>query len=73
MQSGFSFECYLTLVHYGDIDYSELEGRSNEKISYVFGGDEKFVRPRYIRVAATVIVIIEGITNICVESHTSNQ
>jgi hypothetical protein len=54
-------------VHYYDIDNSELEDRSNEKISYVFGGEPKFVRERYSRVAATVIVIVEGITNICVK------
>jgi len=53
-------------VHYYDIDNSELEDRSNEKISYVSGGEAKFVRERYNRVAESVIVIVEGATNICV-------
>jgi hypothetical protein len=62
----FSFERFLSLPNYDDIDNSELEGRLNERISYVFGGEPKFVRERYILVAAIVIVIIAGITNICV-------
>src|ERR1700733_7987720 len=66
MPRRFSSERFLSLPNYDDIDNSELEGRSNERISYVFGGEPKFDRERYIRVAATVIVIIAGITNICV-------
>jgi hypothetical protein len=64
--SGFSFERFLSVVHYNDIDNSKLEDRSNERIPYVFGGEEKLVRERYIRVAATVIVINAGDKNICV-------
>lgn len=53
-------------MHYNDIDSSELEDRSNERISYASRGEAKFVRERYIRVEATAIVIIAGTTNICV-------
>ena len=53
-------------MNYDDIDNSEIEGGSNERISYVFWGELKFVRERYIRVAATVIINIEGTTHICV-------
>jgi len=57
---------FLSLLHYDDTDYSELEDKSNESTPYVFWGEAKFVRERYIRVAASVIVIIAGTTNICV-------
>ncbi len=66
MPRRFSFETFLSLPNYDDIDNSELEGNSNGRISYEFGGEPKSVRERCILVAATVIVIIAGITNICV-------
>ena len=66
MRSGCSFERLLILLHYNDIDNSELEDRSIERISYMFGGEEKFVRERYIRVEAIVIAIIAGTKNSCV-------
>lgn len=53
--------CFLTVlsqIHYNGIDNSELEGRSNERISYEFCA--KSVRDRYTQVAAIVIVISEG-------------
>ena len=59
-------------MYYNDIDNNELENRSNERISYVFTGGVKFVRERYIRVAASVIVIIEGTKNNCFKRRISN-
>jgi hypothetical protein len=48
------------------IDNSEREDELDERISYVLGGEAKFARERYIRVAAIAIVIIEGNENICI-------
>jgi hypothetical protein len=43
-------------VHYDDKDNSELEDRSNERISHVFGGEAKFVRQRYIQDDTPLVV-----------------
>jgi hypothetical protein len=53
-------------MNYDDIDNSELESRSNGRISYGFVAEPKLVRERYIRVAAIVIINSEGTTHICV-------
>ena len=64
---------FLSQLHYNDIDDGEPKGRLNERMPYVLGGEPKFVRERYIRVEAIVIVIVEGSTHICVNRRISNQ
>ena len=72
MQRHFSLS-FLSEFHYDDIDNSDPEDRSNGRITYLFEGEPKFVRERYIRVEAMVIVIVEGSTHICVNRRISNQ
>ena len=45
----------------------------NGRNAYMSGGDAEFIKERYVRVAAIIIVTIDGTKNNCVKRHIRNQ
>ena len=56
-------------MHYNYIENNERKEALNEIIAYVLGAEEKFVRERYILVAAIDIVNSEGTVKSCVSER----
>ena len=58
----------MSLIHQDDLENSECgeDLTRNGRISYKSGGDAEFIKERYVRVAAIIIVTIDGTKNNCV-------
>ena len=60
----------MSLVRQNDLENSEcVSGEDltrNGRNAYMSGGDAEFIKERYVRVAAIIIVTIDGTKNNCV-------
>jgi hypothetical protein len=58
----------VSLVHKDDLENSECgeDLTGNGRTTYESGGDAERIKERYVRVAAIIIVTIDGTKNNCV-------